>query len=50
MGREKYSERVRVILDKIRGGMREKDKVLVEDLGHSSTRRFDCHLHRFIRP
>lgn len=48
MARLKQNERVRVMLDKIIGVMRQKDKVLLKGLGHRSVRLFDCYLHRFV--
>lgn len=44
----KQNERVRVMLDKIIGGMRQRDKVLLKGVGHRSVRFFDCYLHRFV--
>ena len=48
MARLKQNERVRVLLDKIVGGMRQRGKVLLKGLGHRSVRLFDCYLHRFV--
>lgn len=44
----KHNERVRTVLDKIRGGMRVINKVLLKSFGHKRIRLFDCYSPRFL--